>query len=367
MFDFVIGLGQGGGRIAHAFGKGFDIPVVFMNLTGVDFTHIQAPPKDILVFEEGGTGRDPRFGERMVRENFEEVEYFLDRVDRKEFHDANYILVCVGGGGGAGIGFMFPLIDYLLTLKKEVFLIYTLPEKREGIPTKPNALEALDKMIVRYLQKEKISVLLIDNDYCVKRYGNGEGFDYWGAVNTGIVTSLKRFWLLTELDRFSAFIDVVSGYKALDKNDVRRILFSKTGYIDLRQMILDKVGDEALARHIRESSLIFGSLDIRTAKRYVISIGIPEHWKKLPGTLEFVEEIFQTVSKATRHTPDVIRCSYFNKKLGSLQVHLLLCGMARGKGIDKMIRGTEKDRKRLESRGDVERLDLENIVEKQRR
>ena len=361
MFDFVIGLGQGGGRIAHSFGKGFDIPVVFMNLAGVDFTHIQAQARDILIFEEGGTGRDPVFGERIVRESFEDVKHFLAR---RTFVESEYTLVCVGGGGGAGIGFMFPLIDYLLTLKKEVFLVYTLPEKREGIPTKPNALEALDKLIVRYLQKEKISVLLIDNDYCVERYGNGEGFDYWGAVNAGVVTSLKRFWLLTELDRFSAFIDVVSGYKALDKNDVRRILFSRTGYIDLRQMIFDKTGDEALARHVRESSLIFGSLDIRTAKRYVVSIGIPEHWKKLPGTLAFVEEIFQTVSKATRHTPDVIRCSYFNRKLGSLQVHLLLCGMARGKGIAKMIRGTEKDRERLESRGKVERLDLENIVEK---
>jgi len=262
---------------------------------------------------------------------------------------------------------MFPLIDYLLAQKKEIFLLYTLPEKREGIPTKPNALEALDRLIAKYLQKEKISILLIDNDYCVKRYGNGEDFDYWGAVNVGIVTSLKRFWLLTELDRFSAIIDVVSGYKALDKNDIRRIMFSKAGYVDLRQMVFTSAKEEALARYIRESSLLFGSLDIRTAKRYVISIGIPEHWKKQRGTLEFVEEIFQSVSKATKHTPDVIRCSYFNKKLNTMQVHLLLSGMAKSKGIEKMIRGTERDRERLESRGTVERLDLENVVEKSRR
>ena len=364
MFDFAVGLGQGGGRIAHAFGKGFDIPVVFMNLTGVDFTHIEAQAKDILVFEKGGTGRDPRLGEQMVRENFEGVEYFLNR---QVFNDADYVLVCVGGGGGAGTGFMFPLIDYLLTQKKNVFLVYTLPEKREGIPTKPNALEALDRVIARYLQKEKISVLLIDNDYCVGRYGSGESFDYWGAVNAGVVTSLKRFWLLTELERFSAFIDVASGYKALDKNDIRRILFSKNGYIDLRQMVFDDVGDDALARHIRESSLIFGALDVRTTKRYIVSVGIPEHWKRLSGTLEFVEEIFEAISKSTRHTPDVIRCSYFNRKLGSLQVHLLLSGMAKGKGIERMIHGARKDRERLESRGLVERLDLENVVGKSHR
>jgi len=359
MFDFVIGLGQGGGRIGATFGKGFNIPTVYMNLAGVDFTHIDAPKANILVFEEGGTGRDPQFGERMVRESFDGVVNFLDC---RKFNDAEYVLVCVGGGGGAGIGFMFPILEYLTYIKKEVFLVYTLPEKREGIPTKPNALEALDKLIVKYLQKEKISVLLIDNDYCVKRYGNGAGFDYWGAVNAGVVTSLKRFWLLTELDRFSASIDVASGYKALDKNDIRRILFSKTGYIDLRQLSFTSAEDDgALARYIRESSQIFGSLDIRTTKRYVISIGIPEHWKNLKGTLEFVESVFQAVSKATRHTPDTIRCSYFNKKLDALQVNLLLSGMARGKGIDRMIRGAERDRERLEARGHVERLELENI------
>lgn len=362
MFDFVIGLGQGGGRIAHEFGKGFDIPTVYMNLAGVDFTHIPAMPKDILIFEEGGTGRNPEFGERMVRESFDDVEYFLDRQD---FIEAKYVLVCVGGGGGAGIGFMFPLLDWLVVRKKEVLLVYTLPEKREGIPTKPNALEALDKLIVRYLQKEKISTLLVDNDFCVKQYGNGKS-DYWGAVNVGIVASLKRFWLLTELDRFKRFIDVSAGYKALDKNDVRRILFSRSGYIDLRQIVLDDMDEDGLARRIRESSLVFGSLDIRTTKRYVVSVGIPDDWKTKRHTLEFVEEIFQSVSKATRHTPDVIRCSYFNKKLKSLQVHLLLSGMAKGKGIDKMIRGAERDRERLEARGMVERLDLEKVVEKSR-
>jgi len=359
MFDFVIGLGQGGGRIAQAFSKGFEIPVVYMNLAGVDFAHIEASRKDILIFEEGGTGRDMKFGERMVRDRFEEVRYFLAG---RSFDDSEYILVCVGGGGGAGTGFMFPLLDYLLSLKKNIFLVFTLPEKREGIPTKPNALEALDRVIARYLQKEKISILLIENDYCVGRYGNGAGCDYWGAVNTGIVASLKRFWLLTELDRFSRFIDVASGYKALDKQDIRRIMFSKNGYIDLR-MIVIKWGDsiEGLARQIRESSLIFGSLDMRTAKRYVVSVGIPDQWKRKSGTLELVEEIFQTISKASRHTPDVIRCSYFNKKLASLQVHLLVGGMAKSKGIGRMIRGSEKDRERLETRGPVERLDLENL------
>lgn len=357
MFDFVIGLGQGGGRLARSFETGFEVPTVYMNLAGVDFAHIEADRRDVLVFEEGGTGRNPKFGERTVRENFSDVEHFFDR---QSFRDARYVLVSVGGGGGAGTGFLFPVLDHLLHHKKEVLLIYTLPERREGIPTIPNALGYLDRIIAKYLHKERISLLLVDNDYCVGRYGNGDGFDYWGAVNAGIVTSLKRFWLLTELDRFPS-IDVTHGYKALDKNDVRRIIFSRSGYIDLRQLDFTTFDDSALQRMVREGSLIFGSLDARTTKRYVVAIGIPDAWKKEPGTLAFVESVFAGISKATRHTPDVIRCSYFNKRLKTMQVHLLLSGMARGRGLDKMIKFAEKDRERLNARGEVERLDLENM------
>lgn len=358
MFDFVIGLGQGGGRLAQSFGKGFDVPTTYMNLAGVDFTHMDTDPKNILVFEEGGTGRNPEFGEKMVRERFSDVQKFLDR---PSFNESKYLLVCVGGGGGAGTGFMFPILDYLVAKKKEVFLIVTLPESREGIPTKPNALSALDKVIARYIQPEKVSILLIDNEYCVRRYGNGEGFDYWGAVNRGVVAALKRFWLLTEIDRFAAFIDVASGYKALDKNDVRRVLFSRSGYTDIRQLTFDASTTDAIVGEIKDASLVFGSLDIRTAKRYVVSVGIPETWKNKPDTLRFVEHVLQSISKATRHTPDSLRCSYFNKKLTSLQVHILVSGMAKGKGIDRMIQSTEKDRERLDAREGVNRLSLENI------
>jgi cell division GTPase FtsZ len=363
VFDFCIGLGQGGGRIANAFYNGFSIPTVYMNLAGIDFTHMKISSRDLLVFEEGGTGRNPKFGESVVRSRLDDVIRFLQR---DEVRNAQRVLVTVGGGGGAGTGFLIPILDHLTDLKKDVFLIYTLPEKREGIPTKPNALEMLDRVIARYLQSEsrrKISLLLIDNDFCVSRYGNGDGFDYWHSVNVGIVAGLKRFWLLTQLDRFSAFIDIASGYKALDANDVRRVLFAKNGYTDIRQVVFDSPKeDEGMMRKIKTSSLIFGSLDIRTAKQYVVSIGVPMGWKNYPRTGKFIEEVFQTVSKATRHTPDAIRTSYFNSKLVSMQVHILLSGMAKSPGIDRMIRGAEKDRVRLDSRGDVQRLDLENIV-----
>ena len=366
MFDFGIGLGQGGGRLAVAFKEGMDLPTVVMNLAGIDVAHMGLGRYERLIFEQGGTGRDPKYGEQIVGERIDEIADFLE--GRKVFDTASNVLVTVGGGGGAGTGFLFPVLDLLIELGKEVFLIFTLPEKREGIPTKPNALEALDRLIKDYIQKEKVATLLVDNDFCVQKYGRKEG-DYWKAVNAGIVTSIKRFHVLTQLERYSSFIDVSAGYKALDANDLKRMLFSKNGYVDLRRMTFSDHVTEAggLMREIRESSLVFGSLDIRTTKQYVISIGIPMTWKRYSWTADFVEEIFAAVSKATRHTPAVIRTSYYNSRITELQVHLLLSGMARSKGIDKMIRGTEKDQKRLEDRQGVDRLNIDSVVKKSKK
>lgn len=367
MFDFVVGLGQGGGRLAKAFKDGMDIPTVIMNLAGIDFAHMGMGKHESLVFEHGGTGRDPKFGEDIARGRMSDITTFLIR--REAYPRAEKVLLTVGGGGGAGTGFMYPVLDFLLDEGKHVFLIYTLPEKREGLPTKPNALEGLDRLVKDYLNRESISTMLIDNDFCVRKYGRSKDGDYWGSVNAGIVTSLKRFKMLTQLERFSDFIDVSAGYKALDENDLKRMLFATNGYIDLRRMVFkDRITEDGgLMRAIRESSLIFGSMDIRTTKQYVVSIGIPMSWKKHKWTSDFVEEIITAVSKSTRHTPSVIRTSYYNSRINELQVHLLLSGMARSKGIDKMIRGTEKDQQRLEDRRGVDRLDIKSVVRKSRK
>lgn len=368
MFEYSVGLGQGGGRIARAFKEGFpDLPTVYMNLAGVDFAGIPGmSERNRLVFEQGGTGRDPRFGEKIVRSKFKRVISFLDR---PTFKRSNYVLVTVGGGGGAGTGFLFPMIDYLISLGKHVFLVYTLPEKREGLPTKPNALESLDRLVAEYVQKHKISLLLVDNDYCEQQYGRDQ--NYWANVNTGIVTSVKRFYVLTQLESYqrTGMVDMSAGYKALDLNDLRRVMFAKNGYLDLRRMSFEGPVDEegGLARAIRESGLLFDGMDLRTTKQYAVSVSIPMSWKKFSYTAKFVEDVFAAISKATRHAPVVIRTSYYNARSNSVQVHMLASGLARSKAIDRMIRGTVKDQERLANRGDAERLDIKSVVNNSRK
>jgi len=199
----------------------------------------------------------------------------------------------------------------------------------------------------------------------VKRYGNeieDDGYNYWRRVNLGLVRALKRFWLMTNLEKYKNYIDVASGYKGLDRNDVLRIVFSKHGFIDIREMIFEDINADQLLQRIKSASLVFGSLDIRTTKRYAISVGIPDDWKRKDGVLDFVEQVFDMVSKSTKHTPDVVRSSYFNKKLSRIHVSLLLAGLSKSHGLEKIVKSAVKDVRKLRDKGDVEKLDLSDLI-----
>jgi len=358
MFDLVCGLGQGGSRLGREFAINFNKPAVYMNLSAIDFSKFDAPRHSMLVVENGGTGKNPVIGERVVRNNFDKVRVFLNNIKRFDVH--KYILITVGGGGGSGTGFVFPLIDYLLKRKKQILLVYTTPEKREGVPTKPNSLLVLNRIIKDYLQQKKgVSVLLVDNDFCMAKYGVS-GYSYWYKVNKGIVNSLKRFWLMTNLEKLKNYIDVSSGYKALDKNDLKRILYSHIGYVDIIQLNFDSANLHNI--NFNNSSLVFKEHSFNTASKCVIALGIPDEWKQNTNILNFSEYIFNAVSEISKNAIDVVRCSYFNKKIHRAHLNILFSGITKSKGLQQLIKDTEKDIKRISNIKPIKLLNLDNIV-----
>lgn len=360
MIDFVIGLGQGGCRVARLFSNELESPAAYFNLSAVDFSRFEAPRGSTFICDQGGTGRDPKYGEKTVRSNMRDVKSFLG--DRSGFNESEYVLVCVGGGGGSGTGFLFPMIEYL-TPKRKVLIIFTMPEKREGLPVKPNAFLTFDRLLRDHCRSDsehKISLLVADNDYCVKKYGvDSRGYDYWKKVNGAIVSSIRRFWMLTNLEKYKNYVDTASGYKALDRNDVRSILFAG-GLCDVREMTFQEPVADGVRSRIKSSSMLFGSLDISTTKRYAVAIGIPDDWKSVEGTLPFVESVFDTVSKTTK-TPHAVRSSYFNRKIRRMKVHLLLSGLTESHSTQKIKKGIMKDIGKYKDQAETEGLDTSGL------
>ncbi len=358
MIDVIIGAGQGGCRIAKIFGGEFEVPVGYLNFARVDFSQLRVPKSKMLLIDTGGTGRNPIVGEKLARKNRDKITHFLE--ETLPISKDKRVALCVGGGGGSGAGMMFTIIRYLLKKKTHVLLLYTLPEKREGLPAKPNSLRSLNKIIARYLESDKITCLVIDNSFCVDRFGSSttgiEAGAYWNDVNQGIIHGLRRFWYLTNLEKLTNFIDVTLGYAALDEQELTRILYMKGGFLDLREFICS-TPDPELAKKAKFRSLVFGNLDIGSTKGYIVTVGFPYKMRDDRRVNQFLDIIFNKLQRITK-TTFVLRSSHFNREIDEIRVNVLLSGLVKSHGLKKIVGQTVKDVAKYKDKSKIEKLDL---------
>ena len=357
MIDLCIGCGQGGARIAREFSEIYEVEGRYLNLTDVDFSKFDVPRSHTFILDEGGTGRDPVVGEQAVRKHFRQVEAEVRAA--VTMTKAKIVLLAVGGGGGSGVGFLFPLLEYLTAKKRQVLLVFTLPQKREGLPAQPNALKALSRLIDEGWTQQ-VTTMLVDNDYCLERYGQA-GVAYWGRVNRGIAFALRRFYNVTNLEKHKNYLDAAAGYDALDYREFLRILLYGQGFLDIREIQIDDLEDTAdLTGQLRSASLLSGSMNINTTKAYIASVALPVEWRDQRNLHTRLDEVFAAVDKMTR-TPYVLRSSYFNAKLRNARVSLLLAGVTRSHSLDKHLRQAEKNVAKYRGKQGVDTLDVSSL------
>ena len=94
----VIGLGQGGSRLAEQFYK-FGYPACVANTAKQDLTFINIPEENKLFMDYalGGAGKDMHIGEVAVKEYSQAV---LDLMEKTFKNDVETIIICACGGGG---------------------------------------------------------------------------------------------------------------------------------------------------------------------------------------------------------------------------------------------------------------------------
>lgn len=376
MFDIVIGAGQGGCRIAAEFADVFKIHGRYLNVADVDFGDLRVPRSHTLVVGGEGTGRDPTVGEQVARDFIDDIRTFLgDSICLVE-DGAETVLLCIGGGGGSGTGMLFPILEFLVDFNEgvlDIFLLYTMPQKKEGIPAKPNALRGLNRVIREYMKGDvsnQISVMLVDNDFCRDKYKSHTreiGSGYWTNVNRGIAKALRRFLSLTDAEKMSK-VDMTAGSGALDYAELYRVMYFKRGFVDIREArveVTDLQGGvdlykKELSKKIRTSSMVFGSLDIRTTKAYVVLVAMPTAWKLSGEGEDFVTTVFDLLYRATR-TSFVLRASFYSSKIKTARITMVLAGMAKSHGLDKILKQTIKDTEKFSAKEDVDEMDLSEL------
>ena len=99
-FNFaIVGVGQGGSRLAESFWNLGYRRVGIINTAKQDLSLINVPEQNKLLIGDGGAGKNPDAADEVFRTRYEDILDFL-----KKTFGAGYerVLVCAGAGGGTG-------------------------------------------------------------------------------------------------------------------------------------------------------------------------------------------------------------------------------------------------------------------------
>ncbi|MBN2224091.1 MAG: hypothetical protein JW765_05390 [Deltaproteobacteria bacterium] len=252
-----VGAGQGGSRQAAEFGNLYDYVSLSMNTAEVDELHSQIGLRRRLHLDTGidGAGKNLQLGESAVKKNRKKIIDFLKLYVTPEI---DYIIVCVGGGGGTGSGGLIPLIEILKDFGKPIGVIYTLPLKSEDTITHRNCLFILKKV---FEDNEVSPLVIVDNAKIALKYPNLSAMDRWSHVNQYIARGFHIFNMLTSY---------ASEIHSLDMADYEMILRAG-GCMALGEAVVPRITEpEILAEKMRDSissGLLADGFDLATTKR----------------------------------------------------------------------------------------------------
>jgi cell division GTPase FtsZ len=223
-FNFaIVGVGQGGSRLAETFYNLGYRRVCVINTAPQDLATIKMPDNSKLLIGGKGAGKDPKKAESIFRERREDIFDFL-----KNNFGGNYdrVLVCVGTGGGTGAGGSTVVIEVAHDLSESLGIekrgepsrigaVLALPTKAEGIRVHKNSKETVDKI----LELKKIGALtpliILDNEKIRQMYPNLSVTQFWGHSNVSICSLFHLFNKIANQD---------SEYTSFDRADLDTIL-----------------------------------------------------------------------------------------------------------------------------------------------
>ena len=221
----IVGIGQGGSRIAETFWKMGYRRVAVMNTAIQDLRPIKIPQENKLLLGGGGAGKNPAVAEKIFEDHREDVLDFFKKLFKGGF---DRILICAGAGGGTGAGGTSVVIDIAHDLCEtmgiegdgmdtKVGAIVALPTRAEGSRVRTNSVETAKKL-VNNIQAGTLSPLIIlDNERIKQLYSKLSINKFWSTANSSICSLFHLF------NRIAA---QNSEYTAFDKADLDTVLAS---------------------------------------------------------------------------------------------------------------------------------------------
>ena len=151
----IVGVGQGGSRLAETFWKLGYRRVAVINTAPQDLKSVKVPVANKLLVGGKGAGKDRSVAEDIFKESREDILDFLKRTFKGGF---DRVLVCIGAGGGTGAGGGPIIVDIAHDLCKtygiestesdaRVGAVVALPTRSEGSKVQSNAKQTAEILI----------------------------------------------------------------------------------------------------------------------------------------------------------------------------------------------------------------------------
>ena len=223
----IVGVGQGGSRIAKTFWDLGYRRVAIINTAKQDLDPIDMPTENKLLIGGDGAGKRPEIAEQIFNEHREDILDFLKRTFGDEF---DRILVCAGAGGGTGAGGCSVVIEVAHDLceslgvetkgegqSAKVGAIVALPSKAEGNRVGENTKRTMSKVLDFKNLGALTPLVILDNEKIKQIYPKLPVRKFWGTSNNSVCALLHLF------NRISAQESV---YTSFDKADLETVFAS---------------------------------------------------------------------------------------------------------------------------------------------
>ena len=221
----IVGVGQGGSRLAQTFWKLGYRRVAVINTAAQDLKPIALPQKNKLLIGGSGAGKNRKKALAIFEKHREDILDFLKKTFRAGI---DRILVCIGAGGGTGAGGGPVVIDVCHDLCQslgveqsaddaKVGAVLALPTKSEGSRVKSNAKETAETLIKCCANGTLSPLIILDNERIKHLYPKISVNRFWSTANTSICSLFHLFNKIAVQD---------SEYTAFDKADLDTVMSS---------------------------------------------------------------------------------------------------------------------------------------------
>ena len=324
----VVGVGQGGSRLAETFWKLGYRRVAVINTAAQDLKPISIPDSNKLLIGGSGAGKDRKVAKGIFEEHREDILDFLKKVFTSNF---DRVLVCIGAGGGTGAGGGPVVVDICHDLcetfgvEKErkdarVGAVLALPSKSEGSRVKNNAKETAEALIEYSMDDTLSPLIILDNERIKHLYPKLSVNKFWTTANTSICSLFHLFNKIAAQD---------SEYTAFDKADFDTVMSS--GIISFGAVPVRPKGDiieETDISHAVRDNLkknILANIDVASGKfAACVVIGDKDTLDNTPQ--ESLEHGFEQLTRLLGDGSTVHRGIYHTAKKG-LVVYTIIGGI----------------------------------------